>query len=250
MTSFKVEHDYGAAVSLGMVSGVSSTNITASLIDAPNGSEVIITDAGVYTEETFPFLDDGGESVHIVSTSASDTSDVIMLCEGLDGDGLEVSQVVQLNGVTPVVLDGVWYRITQITTAGDTKHIGEVTVNRVSNGNPIVVSLQSNQRSTSGVYTIPANKRANLKTLLPSMIRDGGADTFNITRLKVRLKGSVFVSQFARALARQGNSSPELNNLLPEVIEPLTDIIMTSEADSAGQQLLVRLAVALYDIKT
>lgn len=99
-----------------------------------------------------PFLS-AEQNLSLVSTSASDTA-VSILVSGTDGQYNEISEVVALNGTTPVVTTKKFFRINDlITTAGNA--VGDVTASY--SGTVYAKILTGYGRNQAAVFTVPKN---------------------------------------------------------------------------------------------
>ena len=92
------------------------------------------------------------QSLSIVSTSASDTS-VNVLVSGVDGDFNPVSQVVSLNGLTPVVTTIKFFRINDLLTASGNA-VGDVTASY--SGTVYAKIIAGRGKNQAAIYTVPA----------------------------------------------------------------------------------------------
>ena len=99
-----------------------------------------------------PFLS-AEQNLSLVSTSASDTA-VSILVSGTDGQYNAISEVVALNGTTPVVTTKKFFRINDlITTAGNA--VGDVTASY--SGTVYAKILAGYGRNQAAVFTVPKN---------------------------------------------------------------------------------------------
>ena len=99
-----------------------------------------------------PFLS-AEQNLSLVSTSASDTA-ISILVSGTDGNYSAISEVVALNGTTPVVTTKKFFRINDlITTAGNA--VGDVTA---SYGGTVYAKILAGYgRNQASVFTVPKN---------------------------------------------------------------------------------------------
>jgi hypothetical protein len=127
-------------------------------IDIADAPETIsdITGGGLYP---FPTT---ATTASIVSSDANDTSAGTgartVRISGLDADFLEVSEVLTLNGATPVVGSQLFFRVILVVvlTAGSGgENAGEVDVTVDSS---VVATINASENQTHiGAYTVPAN---------------------------------------------------------------------------------------------
>ena len=116
----------------------------------------------------FPFLT-AAETLDIVSDSADDASAGsgarTLLVYGLDSDYLEVSELVTLNGLTPVTTTQTFLRVyralvvTSGTNSGLTgNNAGTITISGHTTTQVQAKILPNNGQTLMAVYTIPAGK--------------------------------------------------------------------------------------------
>jgi len=98
-----------------------------------------------------PFLS-SPQQLSLVSTSASDTS-VSILVGGTDGDYNTLTEVVALNGTTPVTTTNAFFRINDlVTTSGNA--VGDITASY--DGTVYAKILAGRGRNQAAVFTVPA----------------------------------------------------------------------------------------------
>lgn len=117
------------------------------------------TNAAIGTTFVTPWENNGAlpllsaeQNLSIVSTSASDTS-VNVLVSGVDGDFNPVSQVVSLNGLTPVVTTIKFFRINDLLTASGNA-VGDVTASY--DGTVYAKILAGRGKNQAAIFTVPA----------------------------------------------------------------------------------------------
>ena len=209
-------------------------------IDTATTPETIWEQGGKYTYSDVinldPFL--GDDDIDRVSSSnVNDTQQIIIY--GLDKEGKEVEQVVQLQGQTPVNLTTkLWrcYRIIndasgnlQGETDGDTNGTvyvytdnATVTLGVPSPNETIRAIMTDNNQTEMAVYTVPANCTGYLFKGQVGMARSqGGTATFKYFSRRV---GKVFNNKFTGEISSSGNSIFKDSRSFPDKIPPLTDI--------------------------
>jgi hypothetical protein len=111
---------------------------------------------------TYPFQS-SAQSLEVLSSDANDTSAgtgarTITLI-GQDANHVEQTQVITLNGTTPVAITGSWLRVYRcsVTTAGSgAVNAGTITVRIASAGATLLVVGAGNGQTLMAVYTTPA----------------------------------------------------------------------------------------------
>jgi len=113
----------------------------------------------------------GDETWEVVSDSANDTSAGTgaraVLIEGLDTDFNTQTEIVTLNGTTPVATTRTnWNRFSLaivVTVGSNESNVGTVTVRVASAGNIRTIIGPNISRSFNGIFTVPLGKTAFLR---------------------------------------------------------------------------------------
>ena len=92
------------------------------------------------------------QNLSLVSTSASDTA-VSILVAGLDADCSAITEVVALNGLTPVVTTQQFFRINDLITASGNA-VGDVTASY--SGTVYAKIIAGRGKNQAAIYTVPA----------------------------------------------------------------------------------------------
>ena len=116
------------------------------------------TNPAIGTTFVTPWENDGAlpllgaeQNLSLVSTSASDTS-VSILVSGVDVDFDPVSEVVALNGLTPVVTAQKFFRINDLITVSGNA-VGDVTASY--SGTVYAKIIAGRGRNQAAIYTVP-----------------------------------------------------------------------------------------------
>jgi hypothetical protein len=170
------EMDYFTAVSLGRVPNVRRV---AALGNNPSidtaSAEDVWTGGGFY-----PYMTSAG-FLEVVSSSASDapagTGAGSLLVNGLDGNYVEQSETVSLNGLTAVALTKTYLRINSafIASAGSNRtNVGDISI-RSSGGGTVRSIVPAGYGTTrQSIYTVPAGHTLSEISFLSSINRTGG----------------------------------------------------------------------------
>ncbi len=151
--------NFETSVALGLITGVRRVAALGNNpdIDTSTYPEDIWSGGGLY-----PWLT-GATQVQLVSTdvndSAAGTGVRTVLVSGLDVNFVEQSDVVTLNGTTPVVLPKLYYRINSMVlmSAGTNKtNIGTINLTDVSTSTVRAVIPAGKGITRSSGYTVPA----------------------------------------------------------------------------------------------
>ena len=92
------------------------------------------------------------QNLSLVSTSASDTA-VSILVAGVDADCKAITEVVALNGLTPVVTTQQFFRINDLITASGNA-VGDVTASY--SGTVYAKIIAGRGKNQAAIYTVPA----------------------------------------------------------------------------------------------
>jgi hypothetical protein len=137
-------------------------------ISAPE--ETIWFGGGLYT-----FLA-SAERLSVVSGSASDaapggTGARTIRISGIDGAGAELEEEVTMNGVTPVLTTGSFFRVNRVrvTSAGSTENnVGSITLTSVDTAT-LQASIQAATGSTQlGFFSLPSDKQGFVTSITMS----------------------------------------------------------------------------------
>ena len=126
--------------------------------DIDSGVEETVWEGG----DRYPFPTTA-QSLEVISGSTDDTAlgsgaRTITLI-GLDADYQEQTEVIILNGTTPVAIDGTWLRVHRcsVTTAGSGNvNAGLISVRIAGGGTTLLVIGAGNGQTLMAVYTVPA----------------------------------------------------------------------------------------------
>lgn len=175
--------DFDTAVGLNLVPGVRRVTALGSNPDIDQGSlpEEVWSFGGIY-----PWMA-SATALEIVSTSIEDsatgTGARTVLIPGLDDNYVEVSQLITLNGTTPVPIPINLKRVNPIIMMGagsNEVNVGSIRIRRVVGGTvqaeiPIGVGI-----ARQAIFTVPAAHTLSVHSMLFAQTRSGGVDK-NVT---------------------------------------------------------------------
>lgn len=173
--------DYLVQVGFGLVPGVSRVTALGNNPDVDTGSipEDLWTGGGAYPWMT------GATSLEILSSSVNDasagTGARTVLIQGLDINYIEVSQVVTLNGTTPVVIPTSLFRINgaMIASAGSGKvNAGDLTIRDTGGGTTRAIVPLGYGITRQSIYTVPANNSVQIISQLFGFSEVAGGNKF------------------------------------------------------------------------
>ena len=179
--------------------------------------------------------DGGAGTLSLVSNSASDTNITILL-DGLDSNYNIQTEVITINGVTPVVTTKSFLRLNSATVIGSKACVGIVDIRR--NGT-VVGRINSDKQSTSmSIYTVPAGHTAF------SMWGDFSILGNNSAEMQAfwRFYGGVFIGVYATEVTGTTyQSTPPLPGAIPEKTDIDNRVAFGTNnlTASSNQQLLL-----------
>jgi len=225
-------------ISAGLVDGYSTVNKFGRNLDIDTGTtpEDIWGGGGLYTG--FPV--DTLEPVEVLSSSADDASAGTglrtVVVQGLNGDWVEISETITLNGTTPVQSVNSYRRVH--TMRGETAgsggfNVGTITVRHATTeANVFLAMLPTTNQTACSAYTIPAGKTGYMMATAGQMRgpATGSADCV----LAVRSFGGIF--RYRRPFTVSSNYSYSEALTVPIGFSEKTDIIVRCIA-TAGSNL-------------
>ena len=194
-------------------------------------------------EYTFP--SDDGEVMEIVSTSGSDTQDVVV--QGLDENFIDKTWTGTLTGSTAVNI-GTWTRIFRAYNDGDANFVGDITINQVGGSTDYLKILDGNNQTLMAIYTIPADKVGYLTRYSLSAQNEQSSASIHFTaQIRTREFGKVFR---VREIVSFGTSHDTERVLqFPTKLQPKTDIIFNVvNSDGNNGSVNADFDVALHDL--
>jgi hypothetical protein len=245
------ENFRGARANQDYILAAGLDNVPGSTVHAIQGSNGSLATSrqtlAPFLSGRYVYPSDAGEVMSIASDNAADVG-VLIRVRGLDTDFLEKTEVVELAGTTPVALTGLWSRINELRNVGGSEHLGQVTVS--NGGNTYSAAGPEEQRSLLGVYTVPADKVAQVLSVIGTMVRSGGTDANVVLYLSLRARPvGAAITDFAFGVQRQGDNSIEFINTAPSQIPGRTDIEISGEASATNNSVLARVGLLLTEVR-
>lgn len=213
------------AVGLGMVPGC--TRVTA-LGHNPNigsGAAADVWEGG----GDYPFLA-AASQLEVLSASAADTAAGTgarqVLVSGLDANYNPISEVLTLNGTTPVPTARSYLRVNVLTTTGTPgsgkKNAGDLTLRVVSGGTTLSIARAGDGFGRSGVFSVQAGFTLFIVSEVFTVKSPGGAN----------VNAAVFGTQL---IAATGNSRIPLQfqvtSQVPYRHEAVEGVVLTEKND-------------------
>ena len=147
--------NFNLDVSRGAVPGTTNVFVGGRNRSVPNNTEASCWNiGGLYPWSAW---DAGAGTLSLVSDNAADTAITILL-DGLDANYVQQTEVVTLNGTSPVVSTKQFLRLNSATNIGGKAIVG--TVNISIRGTTIGRIEASKQATSMAVYTVPAGHTA------------------------------------------------------------------------------------------
>ena len=237
---------YQLSVPKGDVAGVGSVKVVGKNSDIDSGSspEDVWEGSGIWIEPTVAQIHD------IVSDDANDavagTGALSIRVSGLDGSGLEISEVIATNGLTIVTTVNSYNPIHElkVISAGALGiNAGNITATAQTDATLQIVILPGDNKSLSAIYKIPSNKTAYMSNLHTSMRRNsstGAGEAF----LLAKETGEVWAKEDLGPLQMAGNSS-NVQEFDPYIQYP-SDTLLKVQASVTSNNTEVFASFQLY----
>jgi len=151
------------------------------------GTPVTIWENAV--EYVFPTV---AAQLTIVSTSASDTSALSVIIQGLDSGYNLITETIALNGTTNVTSVNSYLRVNQVICSNG-NNVGTITFKQGTN---IVAQINATiGRSQNAWYTVPANYSLYIRSVNIFTSENGGGNNYSNFRVQVnnRMTGASFI---------------------------------------------------------
>lgn len=240
-------------VALGLIPGVKSIHKYGRNpdIDVISGFEAIWNGGGEYTG----FNAVAAEIVTVVSSDAADdsagTGARTIKLFGLDTNGFEQTEIVTLDGATPVDSVKEYLRLDRakcMTAGSGGTNAGVITIRQKTTTANIFAVLPIGYGSTMiAAYTIPAGKVGLYDAWFSSFAGKTTADC-NV-RLNKRESGGCWQVQEEHTLRSAGSSAfPREFKVPKDGLPALTDIYVSADTDANDTGLAAGFDLKLYDV--
>lgn len=193
------------------------------------------------------------QSLEIVSASADDAAAGAgartALVTGLDTDYQAVTELVVLNGLTPVALATQMLRVNDVhvLTAGSAgQNAGNVTVRLAGGGASQAIVLAGRNHLQQLVYTVPAGRIYEITDIAFSVVTSQAAgNTWAVFGRRFRAAGELFFNGLEVSISDLNTTIINLGT--PIFLPPRTDLKYSAQANSAST-LAVSIRGRLHDI--
>lgn len=181
----------------------------------------------------------GAETVTIASTSANDTLlgtglQTIRLY-GLDANGLEQTEDVEMNGIAGATSTKEFLRLSTARglSGGTLQHNeGDITIRQSISTAIIFAVMPATYNSTmAAVYTVPSNKTGYILAQSTSIANKNAASV--AVRLQIRQPGNLFTVNGEAAINSQGTGFIERKFTVPPKLPPMTDVFIEANASAS-----------------
>lgn len=191
--------------------------------------------------------DRAGEAMELSSTSNSDVGMPVFI-RGLDGSGLSVTDIVILNGQSPVPTNVTFGRINQMLNVGGTNTVGTVNLNGAGGGPLYALFLAEDQQALQCIYTVPADKEAFILPNETTLNKPTGSGDACVISLRLRAPGGVFWRAARWGLQTTATSGIIFLTADAPRLVPGIDIEVTGIASAANMDATARLPLLLVDL--
>lgn len=241
-TSVAHTDDYFEKVASGRIPRYSGIN-KFGRYENVGSTEVIVAVDGVYGLPT---------SSDTVTVTSDDLADVLggdgartVLLQGLDADGLEASEIVDMNGTSNIKFfrvfrARVWTAGTVTPIAGG--NVGTITI--AQTGGTEMVKIGPNKGQTQCCcYTIPANKKGLLWHASGTSSEGKNVDFRILSRLAH--DDACFAVQGEKD-AFEGEAGDDFK--IPTEVPALTDLVVTGKSSASGANLSADMQIELITV--
>ncbi len=227
-------NNFNLDVSRGIIPGHSNVFIGGRNRLVPNNAEVTVWNVG----GSYPWSvwDAGAGTLSVVSNNAADTG-ITVLLDGLGPNYEMLTEVIVVNGLTPVTSTNQFIRLNSATNIGNKSSVGTIDISR----NSVVVGrINADKQSTSmAIYTVPAGYTAFSMWGDFSILGSASAELRSVWRFY----GGVFIGVYATCVTSQSYQAvPPLPGRIPEKTDIENRVARGTnnlEASSNQQLLLV-----------
>lgn len=215
--------DYTSEVALGLRGGVTTWNKFGYNEDIDTGTEeVVAVFGGAFNQRL-----SSGETLNIVSSNAGDVNSsgtgvrqVVLF--GVDDNWDLVTEVVALNGLTPVTTTNSFIginRMTIFTSGANNSNDGDITATASSSGNTMAVMPAMQGTTQQCIFYVPRNHQFLATWLYLSVIKSSGGGSADVTFFG-RVYSDVVDSEFEVYRDSIDTSGSDSNNIQLSPGEP------------------------------
>ncbi len=213
----------GSSVKVWQVTAVTGTLAADETADiwSVNGSRTLLTQASTISVVSSSIQDvDGGSGASAISIY------------GLNENYDEISEIVMLNGTTPVVSTQAFLRI-NLVFAVDKINVGRI-VGTATTGGSTQLAIEIGIGSDESVHlTVPRGKTAVIPSLAASVFRSSGSGRRTATfKIKGSIPGFVAYNVFLFDASNDGSGFIQLNFDVPYLLPEYSDFIVTATAET------------------
>ena len=183
------------------------------------------------------YLPDVASAVTVVSTDAADDTLGIgaqqLNIRGLDFDGAEIVQIIQMQGIAPVILPTHMLRVTRAWVSRVGSAGGNVGIIMLTQDGNVVGCIPPGVNiASAAAYTVPANSTGYLTDFTATLAKkQAGIAVFD---LQVRLQGAGWVTLSTISLNSLGIGTHQHTYPGPLVIPALADVRIIVLSDKPG----------------
>ena len=222
-----------AELSAGNLAGYSNVLKFGQNNNISSGNTEDIWDGGgIYNWPISPAI------LEVVSTNAGDAAAGIgaqtIMIEGFDANYSEISEMLTMNGLTPVLTTNSYLRVFRmyVLTAGVSEQNGGDIKIQVQGGGVLVAQISAtNNQTQMSLYTVPAGKTFFINAIFASIYNEQSKGYGEI-EFRIRLFGTatVFREQLNAGMATDGTTSFSHTLTIPLAIPEKTDMLMRATA--------------------
>jgi len=191
------------------------------------------------------------ETMDINSTEAADTDPLSVFISGLDGDYLEVSEVITLNGTTPVTTTQAFLRVNFMFLSGTgTTNAGEITATASISLDAQCTMAIGKAISQHGFFTIPDGKQAIMAQveINAAKLSGGGVPILEFVIYARFTPTSPWVAILSRRIDTGVGDSLIIPIPFSPIFSSRADIRLAATSDVTNTIASMRVTGVMYDV--
>ena len=187
-----------------------------------------------------------GDSFRVVTTAS--TGIALFFVQGLDANGLGISEFIITNGTSNVATTKSYlrqFRAKSFLAGSGGETAGTISSTAVTDATVSAQVIGANNQTLMAVYTVPSNKIGLLTHWWGAISKKGNASSG--IHLKIGDLDSIAYIQQARAMSASGSSEFHHEFDLPKILAPSTDIFIEADTDTNNTGIAAGFTIVLFD---
>jgi len=191
------------------------------------------------------------ETMDIVSTDAADSDPLAIFISGVDGNYNIVSEVIVLDGLTPVTTTQAFFRVNFMFLSGEgSTNAGFITATASTASTVQCAMLINTGISQHGFFTVPAGKIGNIfqVEINAAKISGGGSPVLAFSIYVRFTPATPWIAVLTRRLDTGVQDSLVIPFIVSAVLSPGADIRLSAISDATNTTALMRVTGVLSDV--